>query len=363
MKKITTLCLVFTCIFYSGLAQSGPGGIGDVSGNSILQLWLRGDAGIVVNTNSPQRVKEWQDQSGANNHVSSTGGSKPFYVEPPAVPGVKFNGRQYLQAPASSSFYPTTATIFIVKKKEFTGTAISLSPNGYSQEFLILNERIYHHHSSGNYAAQSSPCLSSMPDNEICIVEGMWGAGATDITYYTNGLLSTEPKDQQGVQVSLSPVNRKITIGQRDVFTPSEYLTGTIFEVIGYNVKLTNEQRIAVENYLACKYGITNDVCGALGSCDGKSMELSTFKTEDELNIYPNPVTTQLYIDFGKSFMGNNVNVSVVNLLGQTVMSKQISLDSYEGSIPLTVDQLAPGNYLLIAEQGQRIVSEKFVIQ
>ena len=363
MKTFTTLCILITCFFYSGIAQSGPGGIGDVSGNSILQLWLRGDTGIVVNPNSPQRVKEWQDQSGANNHVSSTGGSKPYYVEPPAVPGVKFNGRQYLQAPASSSFFPTTATIFIVKKKEFTGTAISLSPNGYSQEFLILNERIYHHHSSGNYAAQASACLNSIPDNEICIIEGIWGAGATDITYYANGLLSTEPKDQQGVQVSLSPINRKITLGQRDVFTPSEYLIGTIFEVIGYNVKLTDSQRMAVENYLACKYGITNDVCGALSSCEEKSLEMPGFISDNAISIFPNPVTTQLYIDFGKGFVANSVNLRVVNLLGQTVMSKQISLDAYQGSVPLAVDNLLPGNYLLIAEQGNCIVSEKFVIQ
>lgn len=363
MKKTATLCSILICSILSGHAQTGPGGIGDVSGNSILQLWLKGDTGIVTNPNSPQRVKEWQDQSGANNHVSSTGGSKPFYVEPPAVPGVKFNGRQFLQAPATASFFQPTATIFIVKKKEFTGTAISLSPNGYSQELLILNKRIYHHHSSGNYAAKAAACLNSMPEGDLCIVEGIWGAGATDITYYTNGLLSSDPVDQQGVQVALSPVNRKITIGQRDVFTATEYLQGVIYEVIGYNVKLTDEQRMAVENYLACKYGITNNVCGALAACDPKNMELPSAIAADEISIYPNPATTHLNIDFGNVFAESNVQIRIVNLLGQNMLSKQVNLDGYQGPVSLALDHLERGTYLLIAEQGDHSVSEMFVVE
>lgn len=363
MKKTTVCLFLFFCCLQIAIAQTGPGGIGDVSGTSILQLWLKGDAGIVVNANSPQRVKEWQDQSGANNHVSSTGGSKPFYVEPPAIPGVKFNGRQFLQAPASASFFQPTATIFIVKKKEFSGAAISLSPGGYSQELLILNERIYHHHSSGNYIAQASPCLNSMPESELCIVEGVWGAGTTDITYYTNGLLSTDPKDPKGVQVPLSPVNRKITIGQRDVFTPSEYLVGTILEVIGYNVKLSDDERIAVENYLACKYNINNDICGALNPCDEKMHEMNDVELEDALAVYPNPASGQLHIYFGKSLQKMNIKLSVMNVMGQTIRSQFFNPDQTDATVTLSVADLTPGNYLLIAEQGSTIITRKFVVQ
>ncbi|MEO6167407.1 MAG: T9SS type A sorting domain-containing protein [Chitinophagales bacterium] len=363
MKKISIFLLLCFCVIDFAVAQSGPGGIGDVSGNSILQLWLRGDAGIVVNPSSPGRVKQWLDQSGANNHVSSTGGSKPFYVTTPGASGAKFSGRHYLQAPASASFFQPTATIFIVKKKEFTGTAISLSPNGYSQELLILDKRIYHHHSSGNYIAQSSACLNSMPESELCIVAGVWGAGTTDITYYINGLLSTDTKDPQGVQLPLSPINRKITIGQRDVFTSSEYLVGTILEVIGYNVKLTDDERMAVENYLACKYDINNDICGALNPCEGKMDEMTKVELEDVLTVYPNPVSGQLNVHFGKSIQGKNIKLSIMNVMGQTIRSQQINPHETNGTLTLSVQDLTPGNYLLIAEQGTTIMTRKFVVQ
>ncbi|MGB3076483.1 MAG: hypothetical protein WBB36_14235, partial [Chitinophagales bacterium] len=268
-KSIVLACLCFF-LLQNLIAQSGPGGVGDVSGNSSLQLWLKTDAGVLLNADGT-RVKKWLDQSGANNNVSSSGSSKPFYVTPSDIPAIKFNGRQYLQAPASASFFNPTATIFIVKKKSFSGAAISLSPGGFSQELLILDKRIYHHHSSGNYAAQASTCLNSIPDNTYCIMEGIWGPGVTEITYFSNGLISTDPIDQQGVQALLSPINRKITIGQRDSFNPSEYLVGNIYEVIGYNVKLSAADRMAVENYLACKYNINNNYCGALSPCEGRS--------------------------------------------------------------------------------------------
>lgn len=363
MKKFTALCIVVTCCFYYGNSQTGPGGIGDVSGSSILQLWLRGDAGIVVTPSAPSRVKQWLDQSGANNHVSSSGGSKPFYVSPPATPGVKFSGRQFLQAPASASFYQPTATIFIVKKKEFTGTAISLSPNGYSQELLILNKKIYHHHSSGNFITQASACLNSMPESELCIIEGVWGAGVTDITYYSNGLLSTDPKEPQGVQVPLSAYNRKITIGQRDVFTPTEYLVGTIFEVIGYNVKLTDDQRKAVENYLACKYNINNNVCGALSPCSGKLEAPDEAGLNNVFDIYPNPVSGQMHVYFGKNKPDGILKLSIMNVMGQAIKSYQLNPDEMEVAVTLSVEDLAPGNYLLMAEQDSAIMTRKFVVQ
>lgn len=361
MKSLFIICCM-TAIFCFANGQSGPGGIGDVTGNSILQLWLRADTGIVINPDSPERVKQWLDFSGANNHLTAAKSKRPFYNAPPDLAGVKFNGKHYLQAPASASFNNPTATVFIVKKKSFKGAAISLSPGGFSQEMLILDRKVYHHHSSGNWSAQSSACLESMPDNEICIVEAVWGPGTTEVTNITNGLVSTDPLTQLGAQAVLSPINRKITLGQRDVFTSSQYLVGTIMEVIGYNVKLSDVQRKAVEDYLACKYGIANPTCGNLTDCGGKHTE-GFEAIGEEINIYPNPASGQLHIDLGTTFSNDLVNLRVVNLLGQTLISQQVNMDEFGSSVILPIDQLSSGNYLLIAEQNNVTASKKFVVQ
>lgn len=361
MKKSIAFTFLWFCLFQTLIAQTGPGGVGDLSGNSSLQLWLRNDAGLILNADE-SRVKKWLDQSGAENNVSSTGLSKPFYITPSGIPAVNFKGRQFLQAPASSSFFNPTATVFIVKKKSFSGAAISLSPGGFSQELLILNKSIYHHHSSGNFASQSSNCLNSIPNEAVCIVEGVWGPGTTEINYYSNGLLSNDPIIQQGVQVQLSPVNRKITIGQRDSFNPSEYLVGTVYEVIGYNVKLSDSDRIAVESYLACKYNINNDYCGALSPCGAKAEEAQMLLPQDVINIYPNPASDNLYIDFQGSFGKDKIKLRIVNMLGQTELSQMINSEETTGTITLSLDHLKSGNYLLIAEEGEKVFTKKFVV-
>jgi hypothetical protein len=360
MKTCITL-FSMTLLFHFAYSQSGPGGIGDVSGNSILQLWLRADTGIVVNANRPDHVAQWLDLSGAGNDVSAPVKKSPFYNAPPDLPCVRFNGKQYLQAPASASFFNPTATVFIVKKKAFTGAAISLSPGGFSQEMLILNKEVYHHHSSGNFAVQGSSCLNSIPNSEICIVEAEWGPGITEINAISNGIVSTDPIVQQGVQLPLSPINRKITIGQRDALTSSEYLVGNIMEVIGYNVKLTDVQRKAVEDYLACKYGITNPTCGNLTDCGGKNAN-SSASIDQKIKIYPNPASDLLHIDFGSTFSDNTVHIRVLNVMGQSRISTYTDLGESNGSFELKIDQLNPGNYLLIVEQGDKRATEKFLV-
>jgi len=68
------------------------------------------------------------------------------------------------------------------------------------------------------------------------------------------------------------------------------------------------------------------------------------------INIYPNPVDNQLIIDG----LPNTVRVSIYNLLGKLVFSKQTSRE-------VNVSQLQRGVYILKLNDGEKEVIKKFI--
>lgn len=52
-----------------------------------------------------------------------------------------------------------------------------------------------------------------------------------------------------------------------------------------------------------------------------------------------------------------------MNVMGQTIKSQDINPDEADGILSISLKDLAPGNYLLIAEQGTTIITRKFAVQ
>ena len=250
----------------SSSSLAGPGGIGNTTGNSHLQLWLRAQDGM-RNHDDGERIATWYDQSGAENHVSSSGSDRPTFLKNSiqGVPGIRFNGAQYLQTPsATSSFRNTEATLFVVKKGGTRGASLAIAAHTWVSEFLFFKNSAYHHSSSGNFTKWDHQCIDAIPDDRLAIVCGVFGKSPNDVSYYVNGEKSTIRPWQASSPWDYKERDRIITVGQRGQFVSSEYLNGTLYEVIGYNRKLRDDERIAVEDYLRCKYRITNDGCGNL---------------------------------------------------------------------------------------------------
>ncbi|MCH8331204.1 MAG: T9SS type A sorting domain-containing protein [Bacteroidetes bacterium] len=87
---------------------------------------------------------------------------------------------------------------------------------------------------------------------------------------------------------------------------------------------------------------------------------ISEIPTPEGFIIYPNPVNTALTIEL-EPITGKQARLSVYNILGNKVYSSFITAN--EHVLPLSVNELRAGVYLLVLEDGQRREVRKFVVQ
>src|SRR5690606_20799222 len=79
-------------------AQTGPGGIGDLTGSSSLEVWLDandldGDGDFTDNLANGAQVSLWVDKSGNNNHLrQNTSARQPLYH----VSGGEYNAVRFI---------------------------------------------------------------------------------------------------------------------------------------------------------------------------------------------------------------------------------------------------------------------------
>ncbi len=64
-----------------------------------------------------------------------------------------------------------------------------------------------------------------------------------------------------------------------------------------------------------------------------------------DINIYPNPVNTNLTISLGSSLKANNTDISIMNVLGQSFNQSITKLDNL---IQVNTESLATGNYVIL---------------
>ena len=252
-----------------------------------LQLWLKA-SDLEKSIADGDKVMEWQDRSGAANHLLGSSPGAPVFkkgaLDMPSA--VAFNGAQFLQTiDVSSSFNNPAATIFLVKQGAYNGAAIAIAEQGWVNEMLLFDKEQYHHSSSGNFTRLSHPCIEHIPDEEPTIICGVFGPVNTDLRYFVNG--EEAPKSNirtAGTPRNFEAVDRKVTIGQRDQFVASEYFEGDILEVLVFNRQLNDEEIIHVQNYLQCTYPIEQSICAELNEPIDTTENIPT----DSISTAPN---------------------------------------------------------------------------
>jgi predicted component of type VI protein secretion system len=334
---------------------SGPGGVGDTTGNSNLKVWLSADRGTNTTANG-QRVNSWMDQSGYNNNAtnSSTTTSRPVYGNNGSnnQPYLTFSGAQYLEMSTRSSLNSPTSTVFVVAEGSLSGTSVSMAQSGINQEMLIRSEVLFHHASSGNFRTLSHNCVANIPNNDARILTANFGTAATNLNLYVNGQATTS-NISGGTNIAYGTVNRNLRIGRRSV---GEFLNGNVYEVIVYSGTLDSADRSAVEEYLRCKYDIINNTCGTLNSSPCGNITTINNIQESTLKIYPNPVQHQLQVELTTP-SNLATHIQVTNTMGQVVLQKMTT----EQQIQIDVQNLPSGIYIMQALQdAQVIATQKF---
>lgn len=235
-----------------------------------LALWLRADAGIVLNGST---VAQWSDQSGNNRHaVQASGGSQPL-LRPGALhgqPALRFDGTNdflTFNLPVNGL---TGMTVFLVAANTLNQTGGSSQAE---QCALFWNE-----------AAYWGTLYLSPFQGSVCARFGTGQSGnrmvyPRPVPAGSNFTLSTAVKDAtsdslfvNGTRV-LSEGGKLGTIAAcRDTgnvgrgFDDNTFYAGDMAEVLVYTRALTVSERQAIEAYLSRKYGLTELVAPQITS-------------------------------------------------------------------------------------------------
>ena len=339
----------------SSTGQPGPGGIGKTDGKTSLQLWLRADSGLAL-PGGGGVFNKWLDQSGAGNDVSSSSGPVMIANAQNGLPGLKFNGSSFLQSQVSASFYPSKATVFLVRKSALQGADMAICGENtkFNNEFLMMNNIGYMHRSSGNFVTRSHQCESKIPDDSVQIFCVKYGENGTSVDIYVNGLKSTQNSQTTGSSLTYGDVNKLITIGQRNSFSSSEYLKGMLFEVVGYNRVLSDSERDSVETYLGKKYNVALNGCDHFGAIDD-------IKNGD-FSIHPNPSNGKVLIKGSSTHhISTNAMVQVYDATGKLAFSTSVNSGDIVTEIDLT--HLESGTYMIQLSNGSFQHSRLMIIQ
>jgi hypothetical protein len=246
-------------------AQTGPGGVGNATDNS---LWLRANAGT-SSTIDNQPIDLWMDQSGNGNHVRQTNApQQPLYraAQMNGFPAIQFDNantagqNDFMIANNHPSLDGTNGlTIMTVTRRTNTGSAraiVSKRNNLNNQNaymfFFFESNRVYADIDNNNNRF-FLPGGIGAGSNRIL---SLWYDGTLDPALRARiydaenaGAPSTE------ASAAIPAYNSPLLLGTTHLGDTRAF-GGLMSEIIIYRKALNNSERIIVNNYLSAKYEI-----------------------------------------------------------------------------------------------------------
>ncbi len=237
---------------YFSFAQTGPGGVGNRNGSSTLKVWLRADdldadGDITDNPAKGAQVSSWSDYSGNANHYTQTGGNRPLYVTD-VFNAISFDAAaatpQYLNATNVGS-YSNTSVFFVTNPVNISPSHVLFDSPSESlrlEQWSNTNRIGYTRYGIADY---TSSLVSPFGINSI--IQFHKSAGSTTLDIRSNNSSSSI---NIGSTTAGVPYDR---LGKNS--SGADDITGNFFEVILFDNRVNNAQRIIIENYLSAKYG------------------------------------------------------------------------------------------------------------
>lgn len=106
------------------------------------------------------------------------------------------------------------------------------------------------------------------------------------------------------------------------------------------------------------------DLDGTFEYADIRSVQFD--RPQATWNIFPNPVTTDVYLNVENGSRMNETKLYLYNITGQLILQKQVAKGEFEMPyhLDLTQENISPGTYLLLLfEEERQILSERLIVQ
>lgn len=260
MKKFVAFSIVLLLLTDNMKSQNGPGGVGDRSGGSFLDLWfdasdLDGDGRVEAGAESGLSgtlVDSWYDKSG--NGVIATSLTTPTDRRLTYQVGGN-NGYPQLTNTGLDKRLLTDSidranneTIFCVST-----TLDTANRTIYDGGSIGNTHRLYSHATAAPQMTISGPVSNTSVafTNQTLITKAFFSdAEAEELQVNQNGNLTTAGT---GVNVS---ANGPLNLGCGTLGSVPSYMNGNVSEFIAFNGRVNAAQSIIIFNYLSAKYAI-----------------------------------------------------------------------------------------------------------
>ncbi len=229
--------------------------------------------------------------------------------------------------------YDTIANLWQVTPWDFNASFGMWNTNNYIPSTYELIPNVI---SKGCIADK----LNSIPQLKTYYLDAMCQLNSTvgDTTTYFNKIDMWKAQIQQAVY---DDTRKHIT--NADFDNGIDYGFHMLFGENQPALKTFITQRLAV-----ITQGLANE------NYDCQSVGINEFDKSNPIEIFPNPASNYLNIDFGSENQ-NLTNVSIHNSIGQVVINHK------EPSLEINIEKLKPGIYFVIVQDGKDKYTGKFI--
>jgi hypothetical protein len=342
-----------------------------------LQLWLKADAGVIINNST---VSRWIDQSGNGNDLVEYNTSRqPIIVnnELNGLPVIRFDGDNDRLGFTGSKSMNKVSLFMVFKNKSgvpgpsnypgfvlVSGPGSSFTPGehfivkmrGFNNTDDIINIAVAG--DATNLIQATSPNIAKydewrniniISDSTIFNTTVRWnGNDASMVTVGSDVLISAKLGDSTGSGGGLGSTDNFPGLG-------TVRAKCDIAELIVYDKVLSYTERLAIENYLNQKYNIT--INGINDSQDLNMPERFALSQN-----YPNPFNPTTIISFSIP-SSEFITLKVFDVLGKkvsTLVNEEKPAGSYE--VSFSAFQLSSGIYFYELQAGSFVETKKMIL-
>jgi hypothetical protein len=108
-------------------------------------------------------------------------------------------------------------------------------------------------------------------------------------------------------------------------------------------------------------YILDSNNCSFTGKSDVRVTSVKNIEFGEEIQVYPNPVGHNLFIQFDRNWPAWEVSISITSTNGSTVFSAHYGTLSFPNKLDINVNKLSTGIYFLKIQVGEELILRQLI--
>lgn len=216
--------------------------------------------------------------------------------------------------------------------------------------------------------AEKGACVLNINGGEVTVDQNVNGKAIIIGGYYSSGIVNLNGGFLRTGPANVGTAALAIVEAPKDAVNASGYLN-----INGGTLVFTTDQTAFVNGYVAANkirtvagksivatYDAATNLTSVTAVSNQLGIDSNTFK--NSFAVYPNPSNGIINIDAKDNSLGN-LNVSVYNLLGQQIVTRNLDANSSGNYSVDATSQLTPGTYIVKIKSNSGSYNSKIVVK